>query len=352
MNRQTSIFGSKTQHSAAGASLAKAYPITNPYQGINWETVLKVKANLHTHSTDSDGTAYPHYVIDTYNANGYGILAITDHDYGYNPDRIAFPWETLSAKEAAWENRTPSTLGMVAVPGVEVSYPRHVLSLFCEYTGEGQHDTATAIAAIAAAGGYAAMAHPAYYANPYAYCQPLYAANSCMIALEVENAGLSIEAENAEALWDQLLTDFMPSRPIWGIANDDAHGMPGGGNYTSLTGTLVARCWNTFFISELTPEKVRSCYESGAFIYSRRTDQTAPNPPVITSITDTGTAIVVEATGYDTADWISEGTVVETGLSYDYIANQINKYVRLRLKTAVTDGKLGWTATQPFGRND
>ena len=38
------------------------------------------KANLHTHSTISDGTATPEKLKEAYKAKGYSILAITDHD--------------------------------------------------------------------------------------------------------------------------------------------------------------------------------------------------------------------------------------------------------------------------------
>ena len=39
------------------------------------------KANLHSHSTMSDGRLTPQQLKDAYKARGYSILAITDHDY-------------------------------------------------------------------------------------------------------------------------------------------------------------------------------------------------------------------------------------------------------------------------------
>ena len=38
------------------------------------------KANMHCHSTISDGTMTPQEVKDYYMANGYSIVAYTDHD--------------------------------------------------------------------------------------------------------------------------------------------------------------------------------------------------------------------------------------------------------------------------------
>ena len=39
------------------------------------------KANLHAHSTDSDGKLTPEQLKELYKANGYSILAYTDHMY-------------------------------------------------------------------------------------------------------------------------------------------------------------------------------------------------------------------------------------------------------------------------------
>ena len=39
------------------------------------------KANLHCHSTDSDGRLSPERLKDAYRAEGYSVLAITDHEY-------------------------------------------------------------------------------------------------------------------------------------------------------------------------------------------------------------------------------------------------------------------------------
>ena len=38
------------------------------------------KANLHCHSSLSDGTLTPKELKDLYKANGYSVLAYTDHD--------------------------------------------------------------------------------------------------------------------------------------------------------------------------------------------------------------------------------------------------------------------------------
>ena len=41
---------------------------------------LQHYANLHTHSTHSDGVYTPEQLVDIAKAEGYGALAVTDHD--------------------------------------------------------------------------------------------------------------------------------------------------------------------------------------------------------------------------------------------------------------------------------
>jgi len=63
-------------------------------------------ADLHCHSTASDGTLAPAEVVRRAHANGVDLLALTDHD------------ELLGLPEAA---ATAAELGLKFVPGVEVS---------------------------------------------------------------------------------------------------------------------------------------------------------------------------------------------------------------------------------------
>ena len=44
------------------------------------ENIPQYKANLHSHSTLSDGALTPRQLKDIYKARGYSILAITDHN--------------------------------------------------------------------------------------------------------------------------------------------------------------------------------------------------------------------------------------------------------------------------------
>lgn len=46
------------------------------------ETGFFYKANLHCHTTFSDGRKTPEEVKQLYTANGYCVVAFTDHDQG------------------------------------------------------------------------------------------------------------------------------------------------------------------------------------------------------------------------------------------------------------------------------
>lgn len=340
MTMQSSDYGAGIQQSSSGALVHRRSKINNPYRDADWDTVQQAKANFHTHTDMSDGTSPPHVVIDAYDVRDYDILALTDHDYGYSPDIIVYPWTGLNSIDESWENRDPSVLGMVSVSGVEVTATRHTLSHFCAYTGGGENDIDTALADISLAGGLATFAHPSMYPNPYDFCLPRFQStlNSHLVGIEVYN-GVVVASYNDVATWDALLAALMPGRNVWGFANDDAHGIPG----------HVGRCYNIMLVPSLTLQNVRDSYQYGMFFFCLMATNDSPAPPVIGSITDTGSAIVVEATGYDTIHWVSEDGIVGDSLTYDYVSNPFQKYLRLRLVSAVVDGKYSETNTQPFG---
>lgn len=81
-------------------------------------------ADLHCHSTASDGTLAPADVVRRAHANGVDLLALTDHD------------ELLGLPEAA---ATAAELGLKFVPGVEVSVSWldqtvHIVGLGVDFT--------------------------------------------------------------------------------------------------------------------------------------------------------------------------------------------------------------------------
>ena len=120
----------------------------NPYADIAWEMVEQYKFNLHTHTTESDGRMTPGQVIDEYHQRGYHGLAITDHNLN------TWPWTDYG--------RGPLELGMLAIPGNELSRHHHTLSLFTTYTTE-ETDHGAALQGLAEAGGMGVLCHPAMH---------------------------------------------------------------------------------------------------------------------------------------------------------------------------------------------
>lgn len=118
----------------------------NPYAAVDWTLDRQVKANFHAHTTNSDGKIQPSAVIDMYQAAGYDMLAISDHD------RCTWPWSSYG--------RNPEQIGLVAAMGNELSRRHHVLSLFSAYAPTTAYALDEALAGVGTMNGLAAMCHP------------------------------------------------------------------------------------------------------------------------------------------------------------------------------------------------
>ena len=164
---------------------AKSYKITNPYETVNWSTWSHYKANLHTHSTVSDGEDTLAAVIEAYYAQGYDVLAMTEHgvvNKGWDkvPNTVPIlsyhflnPFEKpVPLTEERYQEITTGSdrggRGMTDVPdGIELNAAvltkSHVNGFFCDY-GQGmwgkENDYVTAIAGVEKAGGLSHINHP------------------------------------------------------------------------------------------------------------------------------------------------------------------------------------------------
>jgi hypothetical protein len=78
------------------------------------------KGNLHTHSTNSDGTRTPQAVVDLYASKGYDFLSITDHGVRTDPTHL-------------------DSKGMTLIPGMEVSLGRTELGQTFHLVAIGIH---------------------------------------------------------------------------------------------------------------------------------------------------------------------------------------------------------------------
>ena len=320
--------------------------VLNPYQNVNWASFNKYKANLHTHTTNSDGSVHAHLVIDAYHAANYDILAITDHN------KITWPWTNLSAINSNYENRDPEVLGMLAIEGNELSGAHHTGSYINAVSGSGAvlNDAFNTMTSI---NGLGAFKHPGRYWNvstsyspgqQYSldWYQDFYERFPVIVGMEVYNQG--DRYPNDRVLWDELLTRMMPERPIWANSNDDMHSV---GHYF--------RNYNYMLMPELTEEAFSTSMKEGASFFAYENPANGnPLTPFIDSVKvdKINHTITIHAKDYTSIEWISGviGTgasrtqnVVATGASFSY-TSFTQPYVR-----AVVINSNGRLYTQPFG---
>lgn len=332
----------------AFSSAVFAQTLVNPYEGIDWGTINQYKANLHTHSLESDGALTPGQAIDEYANRNYDILALTDHR------KRTYPWED-------W-GRDPVALGMLDIPGCEFSNHNHICGFFIDYT-TNPHSEVESLTEIAAQGGLAHLNHPGNYWNPNSEGQvpdetiQKYIAwfsdfpPNVLMGMEVINK-TNLHPED-EKLWDALLGVMMPERPVWGFANDDMHG-PWLGPVR-----LVEVSWETFLAGSLDATAIRNAMLNGSFFFSTCATQLDPGfwdvnqVPKITEILhdeESGTISISAVSGgaplpESNYTWISMGEVVQIGRVLDYKnTDGLGNYVR-----AEVEGTGGTTFTNPFG---
>lgn len=330
----------------AGCATAP-WDIQNPYASVDWAAHGQYKANLHTHTTRSDGRMHPQAVVDEYHKLGYSVLAITDHN------EVTYPWTEFSAmsmsersrqrmaeepdtmpKTAGYEDRDPAALGMIAVQGNELSSHHHMNTFFNDHNGTTTEEES--LEATAAKDGINVLNHPGRYDKPVEWYVGLYRKYDHLIGLEVYNSGDRYPKDRE--LWDAILEQTMPGRPVWGYSNDDMHSMP-----------ALGRNWSVLLLPELSSEWVRRGMEQGLsyFTYAPRGHRGAA-PPVIKAIRvdQKKGVIVIEATGYGSIEWICGGKMVHKGSKVNL--NKLKDsgaYVRAVLYGA--DRTV--TCTQPFG---
>lgn len=320
--------------------------IANPYDGIDWETVGRYRANLHTHTTGSDGSLNPHEAIDRYHALGYRILALTDHN------AVTHPWTALTdlppsatasnrlalgrleSDSLNRENRDPAALGMIAIQGNELSGHHHMGSFYSDHNGT---DTEVAsLEAIGAKGGLAMLYHPGRYNKNLDWYRDLYQRFPHLIGLEVFNQGDRYPGDRNT--WDALLTLLMPDRPVWGYSNDDMHVI-----------AHLGRNYSILLLPELSKDEVRRGLEEGRsyFVYNPEISDKIAIPRIDAIHVDPARGrIEIRATGPRQTVWISEGKEIHRGDTLDLADHpHLGNYVRAELRGE--DDVV--VCTQPFG---
>ena len=335
----------------------------NPYQEIDWTTINQFKGNFHTHTTQSNDASdgfTTAYVVDRYHAAGYKILSLTDHDY--NP----YPWELFPQYMSTVPARDPATLGMLAVPGNELSKDNtnswsertggqfnHHNDFFTGRQGQEFASLQESYAYTYALGGMQIINHPGQYwsiNNTYSETQkdgPGWHATNfktypSLIGLEVYNQGN--RRPNDRILWDQILERTMPERPVFGYSCDDAH-----------NDDQLFRNYNFMLMEELSTEELKDAMRNGEtyFCYEPKGSGEAKAPRITNiAVDEDKKTITIEANGlvywiYGTdktsaAPSSARSTVVGIGNTFCYEGYQ-GSYVR-----AFITNVYGETCTQPF----
>lgn len=328
------------------------WEIQNPYRQVDWNTHQRCKANLHTHTTRSDGRMNPHSVVDGYHQLGYDVLAITDHN------EVTFPWTAFSEMDASssshrrleegqleveelrYENRNPGELNMLAIQGNELSKHHHMGSYFTDHNGT--EEVEESLEATASKDGLVMFNHPGRYTNrdPGLYNVEWYAGYfqryDHLLGLEIYNQG--DRYPNDRQLWDAVLSEMMPERPVWGYSNDDMH-------HSSTLG----RNWNVFLLPEISESWIRKGMREGrSFYVYAPSGHDGPPLPEIENIKVNKRKGLIELTcsGQDSVRWISDGKVVQRGSLFLLKENPgVSDYVRAEV---FGPGET-ITGTQPFG---
>jgi hypothetical protein len=202
-----------------------------------------LKANLHMHTTESDGEWAPQAAVDAYHEQGYDILAITDHN--------------TVTDVAALDDRA-----MTLLPGVEIGAGAAELGQSVHTVGlgleacppnpetENPQDFITALAEVSEV---CFVAHPSWSSLTFADIVGL----EGIIGVEVYNTTChrGIGQGNSEVQWDACLAR---GRDFLGLAVDDAHC-----HYPDAFGG-----WAMIKAEQATPESIYQALLAGRFYAS------------------------------------------------------------------------------------
>ena len=343
------------------------YTIVNPYEGVDWDTFTTYKANLHTHTTASDGDVTLSDMVEAYYQAGYDILAITDHGVIndgwmterktngiFNGFRKVYP---MSAEQ--YERITTGAdrdgRGMTDITGgieanMAVISKVHVNGYFTKW-GQGvwgkENDYKTAAVEIDKAGGYSVLNHVGDWVNSnnfpershdnkyIAYFADIFTSVPTCLGMEILNNTDNVTRAD-RALWDELLQVVIPTgRNIWAFGDDDSEQL-----------YEIGRSFEFFPLSDNTEENVKNAMINGAFFSASKFDKTDRNNefegdglvPLVDKIivdqqANTITVIPDETRDHQKIEWIADGKVIAEDYSIDLndFENELGCYVRFQM---------------------
>ena len=237
------------------------------------------KANMHTHTTCSDGCKTPAEIKEIYKARGYSVVAFTDHDVMINHSDLNDEDFLAITCYEVYTNAPPINGSFIASPCYHLNFyapapdqtdyvcpdPRYawgnaraIADTQAHYKGnytrvysvEGQNEM---IAEARAKGYLVSYNHPDWSLQSY----PDYIGLTGVTAVEVYNTGCALAGWVLDAS-DHVLDDFLKAgKRVYPVATDDNHGthdMCGG--------------WVRFKATELSYDAILSAYAKGDFYAS------------------------------------------------------------------------------------
>lgn len=262
--------------------------------------VTYYKANLHTHTTCSDGVLTPEQARDAYKEKGYSILATTDHSYiathqhlntedflmltGVEVDLEELSetkkWQHLRVSHFCLISKEPENLWVPfkdpnPIPNSKALEPTNIIG---DCSREYSPENANAVIAACNEHGYlVTYNHPCWSLETY----PDYAPLKGLWGMEYRNSGciaLGYDEDNSRVYQDLLLQ----GNRLVPVCADDMHRIfEGNSNYP-----VLGDSWNMIGAKELTYDAVIEAMEKG--------DLYASCGPEITALTMDGANLHIE----------------------------------------------------------
>ncbi len=202
------------------------------------------KAQLHCHTTESDGRFRPRDLLQMYRDAGYSFVCITDHN------RVT-RYDDLNDNQFLAVTGTEDTVSRILR-----SLGPHMGRLFVDgpiRAGRPQERIDKTLAA----GGVVSLCHPSWNGNLWtgAWSQETVRRLREFHLIEIWNPH-SDSLEDVRR-WNSVLTARGPDEPVWGVAVDDCHRRD-----------QFDRGWVMVKVPDVTPEALRRALLGGGFYAS------------------------------------------------------------------------------------
>jgi len=271
------------------------------------------KAQLHCHTTNSDGAFSPEKLLRMYRDAGYSFVCITDHN------RVT-RYEELNGRDFVAIHGTEDTVSRFLPP-----LGPHMGRLFVDAPlrdGSAQRRIDQTVAG----GGIVSLCHPSWTGNLWtgAWSREAIDHLSGFHLVEIWNPHSNSDEDVRR--WDTALRHAGPEQPVWGVAVDDCHRQD-----------QFNRGWIMVKVSEVSATGLRNALLHGSFY--------ASTGPSVDFGVDGGT-VHVKVSSPGRIRFVDAGgrTRLEVqGGSGRYQAEGKEGYIRAE---CVTDGGRAWS--QPF----